>query len=210
MITIHKEITDLFYKKFVVGKSKKEQELQLDILQEQCSKLIQEISEVRRALVDQELHPCPIFILDVSSITEGLAEVMMSINQVATYFGITQHNIDKEIWKKLEKYNLDWPEKTPDPKEDIIPKEKVKKVLDRIALENCWDKNYHHKSRCGSYCPFSETTGECLLRKLRLSLGLKPLPQDFSAAIVATDYMEITNTVDVKRIVERPDANGKA
>lgn len=68
---------------------------QLDILQEECTELIQTISKYKRGKHDSRLH-----------IIEELSHVCTSIAVISRILNIDDTEIKEEIFKKRKKYNI--------------------------------------------------------------------------------------------------------
>lgn len=98
MINIPDEHVDQYIKIF------KNKDVQLDILQEECSELIKAISKYKRSIMSPGVGNCVKEPLD--GIIEELAHVAISSEIVAKILGITEKDIQKEVDKKATKFNL--------------------------------------------------------------------------------------------------------
>lgn len=98
MIKIPDEHVDQYIKIF------KDKDIQLDILQEECSELIKAILKYKRSIVCPEVGNC---IKDpIANIAEELTHVAISSEIVAKILGITEEDIQRELDKKAEKFGI--------------------------------------------------------------------------------------------------------
>ena len=98
MINVPDEHVDQYIKLF------KDKDIQLDILQEECSELIKEISKYKRSLKSPGVGNCVENPID--GIIEEMAHVAISSEIVAKILGITKDDIQAEINKKAEKFGI--------------------------------------------------------------------------------------------------------
>lgn len=98
MINIPDEHVDQYIKIF------KNKDVQLDILQEECSELIKAISKYKRSIMSPGVGNCVKEPLD--GIIEELTHVAISSEIVARILDITEEDIQKEVDKKAEKFGI--------------------------------------------------------------------------------------------------------
>lgn len=98
MINVPDEHVDQYVKLF------KDKDIQLDILQEECSELIKAISKYKRSLKSPGVGNCVENPID--GIIEEMAHVAISSEIVAKILGITKDDIQAEINKKAEKFGI--------------------------------------------------------------------------------------------------------
>lgn len=108
-IHINEKAADALYQFHVVEQPNVNlKRLQLDILQEECAELIQAISKMKRNIAEfsADVHQTQSYPSILKDVTEEMAHVLISINQVSKYLGIEQEAIDAEVQKKLDKYGI--------------------------------------------------------------------------------------------------------
>ena len=98
MINIPDEHVDQYIKLF------KDKDLQLDILQEECSELIKAISKYKRSLKRPGVGNYVENL--INGVIEEMTHVAISSEIVAKILGITEDDIQAEVNKKAEKFGL--------------------------------------------------------------------------------------------------------
>lgn len=98
MIDIPEEHVDQYIKIF------KNDDVQLDVLQEECAELIKAISKYKRSIICPGVGNC---VKDpIDAIVEEITHVAISSNIVAKILGITEKDIQRELDKKAEKFGI--------------------------------------------------------------------------------------------------------